>query len=504
MISRSIQTSLRRLVILVACFGVITWAYRRIEEARRPPSTLDWVRSLQTGNEEERRLAADRLASERAVDAGSVIPALAGALSDSSAAVRSGAALALGRYLSATVPLLKEQVMPETSAAARELLRVIRADPDPSVRSGAGLALGSLLTSLADARLLLDRSPSDTVIDRAEALAALDSALRLDPNSRHALIAAFLSLGPTEMAAPKSLLAALDDPSKSIRLQALRALASFGSGVDAAVPVLLRDVESEADVPERRAAGTSGTVHNYHWAAERLRPSPAVLPVLVEALDSPNRNVRAAAARILGQMGRAARPAAPALAAAARKRLPTGAEPNLRAEAHFADFAPALVRVLPPGDAVAILSEALRPDDYWTRNASASALARLGPLAHTALPALVETMKDAAARQSRGDSGYAVAVAEALGEIAPQSRLTRAQADDIVAALRMGLDFKDPLVRGESANALAKLGPRAAPALPRLNAIAKEETTFRYVRDAAARAIEHITGGKALPGKSQS
>jgi HEAT repeat protein len=492
------QTSLRRVIVVVACGGVIAWAYRRIEDSRRTPSTLDWVHTLRTGGDDARKLAADRLATARAVDAGYVIPALVGALSDGAATIRLEAVLALGQYLASTVPVLGDQILQETGIAGVKLVELIKTDPDSSVRSQAARALGSLLRGLAEATIPLEKLPSDTPIDRAAVVAAVDSALQKDPASRQALMAAFLDLGPTDLAAPPNLVAALKDTSKSIRLQAMRALTQFGSGVDEAVPVLLGDLAAEGDTPERRDIGTSGTAHRYLSVSERLRPSPAVLPALIKALESENRNIRGAAALILAEMGPAARPAAGALAAAARKWIPTSAHAQLRADALFSDFAPALIRVLPPDEAVAILCDALRPAGYWSRSAAASALARLGSKAQAALPALINAMEEAAAQEASGDSGYAVAVVEALSEIATPLRLPSEESDKIVTALAAGLEFKDPLIRGESAEALEKLGPLAAAALPRLKAIAKEETKFSTVRDAAAKAAATIAGARQL------
>jgi HEAT repeat protein len=498
MLPSSFQTNLRRLAVLVASCGVIAWAWRSVEESRRPPSTQDWVRTLKSGNDVERKLAATRLATGRAVDAGTIIPALVSALSDTAAQVRSEAALALGRYVATTLPVLGDQIAEESSAAIKGLVALINQDGDPEVRSSAAFAIATTQAAIDQAGESLEKSAATQRTDRAVIVAALDSALQRDPANRHALIAAIRNLGRIDLPAPPGLFAALDDSSRSVRVQALHGLSQFTGRVDRAIPVLLRDLETEEDTAERRAIGMSTRGSEYFHVAEGLRPSPAVIPMLVDALESPNRNVRGAAAILLGQLGPEARSAAPALVAAARKRIPTRAGPERASEdALFFDFAPALLRVLPPNEAVAILCEALRPNRYWTRSAAASALAKLGPKAKGALPALVATMKEASANQAQGDSGFAVAVVVALGQIAPDAPLDRAATEEVVDALRAGLEFKDALIRGESAEALERFGPRAASALPRLRAMAKDETVFKYVRESAAKAIEAITG---VPG----
>jgi HEAT repeat protein len=495
------QTNLRRLLVVVACFGIIAWAWRRVEDARRPPSTRDWVRALQSGSDEERKLAASKLASASAVDAGIVIAALANALADTSPSVRSEAASSLGRYASSSLPVAGPQILPEIGAAEKALIAVVTRDGDSTVRSSAAFAIASILLALRMTGVHPEKSGGSALVDLQVVVAAFSSALAQDPGNRHALIRPFFGLGQTGLPAPAALLAALDDPSKSVRVQTLLALSHFGSGADRAIAVLLRDLETEEDHADRRAAGMSESAHRYLSAAKGLHPSPAVLPALIEALECKNRNVAVAAAVLLGQMGESARPAAPALIAAARKRIPAGAGPNGREDGLFADFAPELLRVLPPDEAATILCEALRPNRDSTRSAAASALAELGPKGHAALPTLVQTMKDASALREQDDSRYARAVVTALGQIAPQAPATEEVIADVLEALGAGLDFEDPVVRNEAALALAKFGPRASRALPKLRAIVKTEAKFKYVRESAAKSIESIAGSPSPAGE---
>jgi HEAT repeat protein len=336
-------------------------------------------------------------------------------------------------------------------------------------------------------------SLSPDPIDRQTVVAALDRALARDPDSRLLLLVAFQGLGRTDLAAPPALLAALDDPSVSIRGKALRAISQFGSGVDSAVPVLLADVATQPDGSARRAAGRTDQSGPYHAAAEGMRPSAGVIPLLTRSLKSDNRNVRGTAALMLGRIGIAARPAAPALVAATRTLI---AAPDVSygpGDPLIFDFAPALAEVAPVDQAVSFLCEALRPNCYWTRTAAASSLGRIGPRAHAAIPALLSTLREGKPVDSQlPGSGYAIAIVEAIGRIVPEAQVPSTMSENVIAALCECLDSRDRNLRSTAAESLGKFGPRAMLAIPRLQAIVDDESAPRRVRDTALEAVARI------------
>jgi HEAT repeat protein len=156
-------------------------------------------------------------------------------------------------------------------------------------------------------------------------------------------------------------------------------------------------------------------------------------------------------------------------------------------------------------EAVSILGEALRSESYWARSAAGTVLAALGPQAHAALPVLVTAMKEAKEADAKADapgSGYGIAIATALGRIAPQAPLTGPASDQVIAALSEGLTFKAPGIRSECAAALGKLGPRAAGALPGLRSLLEDKV--RQVREEAASALEKIGPRFGLISESTS
>ena len=89
------QTSLLRLVVIVAACGLIAWAWGRVVESRRPPTTQTWLIALQEGNAEERNNAAQKLVDATPAAALVVVPALVRALNDNEVSVRSRAARSL-------------------------------------------------------------------------------------------------------------------------------------------------------------------------------------------------------------------------------------------------------------------------------------------------------------------------------------------------------------------------------------------------------------------------
>jgi WD40 repeat protein/HEAT repeat protein len=116
-------------------------------------------------------------------------------------------------------------------------------------------------------------------------------------------------------------------------------------------------------------------------------------------------------------------------------------------------------------EGLAVLAEALRDKEASVRQSAAFFLARVGPPARQAAPALTEALKDA-------DPLVRVAAAEALWAVA------RDQA--AVSALETTLASKDFNTRQLGALALGRMGPAAKPAVPALAAgLADQGSGFR-------------------------
>jgi HEAT repeat protein len=157
-------------------------------------------------------------------------------------------------------------------------------------------------------------------------------------------------IGPPAGAdAAKVLVAALDDPDAHVRDTAFKALEAIGPAAPEVVPALTERLKSADARAAARALANCGPaglaavpalvelLHhaddavrwNTAWTLGKLRATDAIAPLvaamkdeaavepLTAVLKDPKANVRRDAARSLGQIGPAARPAVPALRALA-------------------------------------------------------------------------------------------------------------------------------------------------------------------------------------------
>jgi HEAT repeat protein/lysophospholipase L1-like esterase len=231
--------------------------------------------------------------------------------------------------------------------------------------------------------------------------------------------------------------------------------------------------------------------------------TPAV-PALVAALGDPSRVVRAAAAWALGDVGPAAAPAVPAL-----RRLLQDEDPFMRAGAVFGLGAiGAGARAAAP----AIVAKLDDPDER-VRWRAADALAKIG-LGADSVDALVRLVCEV---RSPG-RGMA---AEALGRLGPEAasavpELIAATSDRRPevrwravwalgrigpaakpAVLALRIALADPDVRWRSAEALGGIGPSAVEAVPDLIALLRDPSSS--VRWRAVAALGAIGSRQAAP-----
>ncbi len=183
-----------------------------------------------------------------------------------------------------------------------------------------------------------------------------------DPGERRAACAAAVD-DPSAVLLADALAAALGDPVKAVARAASDALVAIGrrdGGVEEALRHALRSAE-----PSQRFGAA--------FTAARLDPpGPRLLPALVEALASPDGDVRWSAARLLVEAGRVHGEVLPLLVGLAR----VGESPVVRRMATFA------LRELAPDrpEAAAVLLEAVRDVDLHVRRAATTAMASLqGP-----------------------------------------------------------------------------------------------------------------------------
>ncbi len=317
---------------------------------------------------------------------------LAQALKNSSVSIRLVAARALGELGPVAVP-----VIGELQAAAN--------DADPRVRA---TILGALVntrtqTLAAASRVessLKDESPvvrvaaAQLVPHLAENARPLAPALLAtlgdsDPAVRAAVVEALSAVGPAAEPALDGLLKMLPTADAETRARVLTVFAGIGPQARAALPEV-RNRLKDGDAPVRAAAVT---------ALGKIENPPERLPALLAALDDPALPVRKAAARELALLGDKARDA-------------TGKLTPLLQRDDERDFAfDALRQILPRSvpDLVTMLGDR----DLTVKIFATQRLARLGPDAHDAIPALEAIL------QSREREELKRSVTEALKRIKP-------------------------------------------------------------------------------------
>jgi HEAT repeat protein len=288
-----------------------------------------------------------------------------------------------------------------------------------------------------------------------------------EPSARVEAAAGLAAIGPVALdAVPRLLRQAKDDPNQDARATAASALVRIDA--DAAAPLVVEyaRVLAATGLQERRGAavvlGSLGAI-----------AKPAV-PALVAALGDDDALLRNRAAGALGSIGLPAELVVPALAGALEDRDPIvrqaasaafafslapdasrAAEAVLRHAAAGADRHTAeLARIglanaeRTRGDAdVRVLLIVL--DTESARAHTLQQLAETGPRAHAAVPALVRALAD-------GPTLHRYLAAEALGAIGPAAR-----EGDAVPALRVALTDPAAVVRESARAALARIGAAA-------------------------------------------
>jgi HEAT repeat protein len=479
--SRRLQTSVRTLIALVACCGVLLWAARIAWESQHP--AIAAAQRLKARSAFERVEATRQLGQLGLGDASEAIPPLIAALNDADPEVRVAAAEALN-------PVISNAVANGTAPTAiRDALtglqRALR-DRDADVRIAAASVLGFISQSSGSAR----------VIDIDTVVSSLASSLS-DPeeNARLALISALAGCGPhVTVAPPRELIAAMKDKSARNRAAAVSALARFPCSLDPWVPSLLRILEQ--DEPQvRDACG---------WALNREKPpafTAAVVHELIEALEIRNRYVRYFSARALLPHTRAPETAAaiPGLLSIVHEM--TSLNQDVRGnkgdafEERPLDHDPVQVAIVllgrlaagkPSADTViAALCEVAGSGHSSQRSAAAYALGEFGPTAEPAIPALISVLKQGPI-ENWGFFQVDDAMAWALARIAPGT----SSADNVVAVLSDALHSRSRAKRLASVVALPKFGASAVRTLPRLRELQNDRDTD--LQAAAAKAVAAI------------
>ena len=363
------------------------------------------------------RAKACRDLSEFGADAKSSVRALIEALRDPEEAVRGEAARTLA------------YIGPDARAALAELAGRLR-DRDAWVRGNAAMALGSIGPAARPATAALIKNLDDG-----------------DVWVRRWTVSAVHEIGVEE--ATPALVKLLQDRDREVRRRAAAALGDLGKKqAKTVLPALadaLRIESTRSGRHNRFRLGVSDEVH-HALAGALVSFGARSAAELTVALESAGTDARWHALDVVARIGREARSATPLILEAIEEE-----NANMRAQA-----VRALAAVAEPGLALPRLIEALKDESDRVRRAAAEGLAGYGDSAKPAVSVLIRTLKD----DSGGSAGRAAALA--LRKIGKPA----------VAALVADL-ADNP--RKDVMMLLGKMGPAAREAVPALVALTRDD-----------------------------
>jgi HEAT repeat protein len=253
-----------------------------------------------------------------------------------------------------------------------------------------------------------------------------------------------------------------EHPDTAIRARIAQLLLKYKDKGDDLTKALTNALENDKDAKVREAAATT---------LGRLdRMGFVTVPELTKALKDQAPTVRAAAADALGQFsaidGEIARDAIPLLS----ECLKDSSTPvRMNVVLTLARMGPAAATATPA------LAESLANDkEDGIRKECAKALAFIGKGADSAAPALIKALGDSSS-EVRQYSAYA------LGRISPDPKV-------VLPELLKAIKDKDKTVRGYAIHAIGSLGKAATPAIPELIRVLKDDV----VAEVRLAAIEEL------------
>ncbi|MHC4503905.1 MAG: HEAT repeat domain-containing protein, partial [Planctomycetota bacterium] len=250
----------------------------------------------------------------------------------------------------------------------------------------------------------------------------------------------------------------LSSDSPAERNKAVQGLAEIGPDAARAIPALIGDIEK----------------HKYSSAGRALVAiGPASVPALVEVLGSRESRVREKCAQVLGDMGTVARPAVPTIKLLLEDRAWLVRSAAIHALARIAPDDP---------DVIGAICTGLRHQEDATRDGAARTLARLGPKARAAVPALIQSL-------DLGLFGFYT------GHPSDQVEALIAMGPTVIPDLVKALEARDTGEKGRAqlAETLALFGGEAKAAVPMLLRLLKDRSAL--VRRWSVTALSAIAPG---------
>jgi HEAT repeat protein len=425
---------------------------------------------------EIRRLAARGL-SELGPDAREAVPSIIKALSDKDDQVRAGAAAALGNggpiaiEIPALIEALKDPAPPVQFSAVKAAGRM-----GPAAKALVPALIARMDNTAND---LVARQRPDTTLDLFILKGAAEAIGSVGPEAKQAVPSLIEFISPGE--------------GFFTTRPAIRALGQIGPAAKQAIPKLKEVLERAYPQNGTNAASLDlqdiahGRIQAALalWQIDRLTTVIPRLEAIVE--DKEARfggnlfHVRESAAGSLGEIGPEAAATVPALA-----KLLEDDNDRVRVAAAFA-----LGRMGPKAASAVPALAATLTSGKWSGE-TVEALGRIGPAARSAMPALIALSKKGYPGLTIGEAMWLVG---GRADLAVPALVGALQADragagpstviggyrEIVAGARM---------RKRAADALARMGPAAKPAVPALTVALADQ--FLTVREAAAEALKKI------------
>ncbi len=283
---------------------------------------------------------------------------------------------------------------------------------------------------------------------------------------------------------------ALDDPSPEVRTQAAAAIAHSGPFLDPFYPELIRHADHD---PDRGVREMCAGVVTLQSGPRQPQVTKAMIPVLIEALSTRERQLRYSACRVLKDFGPDASAAIPALIRTLQQLIEKNDD---------SDEGCGIIKTLgevtkgstKTPEVVEVVARCLKSKNAVVLSEAVSALGKLGPAAAPAVPELIRLLREAIASE-RLD--LALEVATALGQIEP----TNPDAREIIPLVVEILESKRKDLHISTATVAGLFGPAAAGAVPGLIAMLHRSTddiSAYGTRTAAAFAL-----GQVAPGTPQ-
>ena len=550
----------KKLVLATAVLGFLAFGSNVIAADSSSSELFD---ALKSDNQQVRLNAIDTLGL-RGTKVPGAVPALIEQLNDGSPMVRAHAAHALGQIGSTAKPaasalskLIGDKDLRVRREAARAYIRIkpgpevsiplfnkLLKESAPEVRIHAMAAIADMgkaavpgLTKALEHKeaaywaslLLADIGP-----DSAPAVPALVKLLKTDdrPEVRREAVLALANIGPAAAEAVPELAKALGEEGSFIRDSAVYALGSIGPKAKSAEGELRAIVNDKNYPPFIRTSGL--------WALAKINPDDEhlvrqVVPRLVLAMTAKNHRIRDAAVQALVDLKPDPSIVRPVIKMAMANADPEALDDMLDALANFgsqaipnlidalgeesvrAEAAVIIARIGPPAkSAVPALIEALKDKNPKTRSEVLFALGAIGPDAVSAVPAITDSLDDPdmkvcygacyalgkigpvampakvrlREKLSSSDEFLSMASAWALSNIHPECAATAQQS---VPSLIKALKEPDSMIRLHAIESLQRLGILARDAVDDLKKLLQDEN--RDIRDAAAKAIKTISNG---------